>query len=363
MKLTPAELDNLYRVRLMSIHKISGIYGVDRRTVKRWLMRTGIPFRSHDEATDLIRKHDKPDPSILWDLYWNSKYSLEEIGQRLGASYFWVRTQMLNAGIPLRPPWKITYVSKPFSGYAGEEAYLKGLRTGDLSCIRSGHQVKAATTTTHPGMVALLDNCLGSYGHVGKIPSRNKQSFEWSVYSYLNESFAFMLNKCTTLPDLYRENDNLFLSFLSGYVDAEGSFRIYRDGELVGVSLRLRTEDKLLLIDIRNVLRKLGYHPYLALDLEPGSYQGKNYHKEVWTLGVFRKDEILSLLPRLTLKHSEKISWANLVLRLSHLRWNEAEAQVVALKCEIKAAVSKSVRVAEDEYVRRHPMSLLDFPA
>jgi hypothetical protein len=331
------------------------MYGLDRRTVRRWLMHAGIPLRTHEEVVKLLPRHPVVEPSILKDLYLNSNLSFSQIGQRFDASATWVRSQLISAGIPPRTPWREMYGKAPFSRDPREGAYLRGLRTGDLNCEIYGNQVRVATSTTHPEMYALLRNCFAKYGRLNKTPSRNKSDFEWLVYCYLNKTFSFLLEKCTTVPDSYMRDDELFLSFISGYIDAEGSFRLYQDEQSAAVSLRLRTEDRALLMGFRNKLRELGYHPYLALELERGYHKGKNYTKDVWMLGMFRKEEVLSLVKRLSMRHVEKSSWAALVLESVSRKWDFVEPRATSLRSSIKTGVRQFKEEAQRAYLKRHP--------
>jgi len=210
------------------------------------------------------------------------------------------------------------------------------------------------TSTTHPAMWELVMSCFGKYRRVNKTPSRRKDGFQWMLYGYLDKSFDFLLIKPQRIPKEVIADQVLFLSFLSGYIDAEGNLRVFRDEDNVGVSFRINSEDEGILRDIRDALRTMGYHVYLALEKEKGTHRGKTYRKRLWTLGMFRKNEVAELLGRLTLRHNEKIRWASLVASGREMGWHSLEPLVSAHKEEIRRGVLGFVEEAERQYRARH---------
>jgi hypothetical protein len=150
-------------------------------------------------------------------------------------------------------------------------------------------------------------------------------------------------------------DSTLFLSFLAGYIDAEGNFRIYGDGEYFAVSLRINSEDEGILRDIKTTLSSMGYHVYFRLGRRKGFHEGKNYRRDVWSLGMFRKAEILDLLGKLPLMHPEKVEWARLVLSSSDAAWSSIRPHVIIHRERIRNGVSGFVKEAEDLYVLNHP--------
>jgi hypothetical protein len=110
------------------------MYGIDRRTVRRWLVHAEIPLRTDKEVVNLLTRHPPIEASVLRDLYWASNLSLEGVGLRLGAGATWVRNQILGADIPLKPSWRQKFSKTHFSGKPIERAYLLGFRAGALAC-------------------------------------------------------------------------------------------------------------------------------------------------------------------------------------------------------------------------------------
>jgi hypothetical protein len=351
---TDEELAVLYLTQQASVHKISRMYAIDRRTVRRWLIHAGVPLRTHSEVVNLLVRHPPVEPSILRDLYWNSNLSLKQIGLRLGASSSWVRNQMLDAGVPLKAPWREKYAKTSFSGDSVERAYLTGFRVGDLHCNRDGNQVRIETSTTHPAMWELIFSSFSQYGKVSRTPSRTGKGFQWLVYAYLDRSFEFLLDKHTSIPAEILGDEVLFLAFLSGYLDAEGNLRIFEDDGQSVVSIRINSEDEGILRDIRKILSKMGYHVYFGLEKKEGTYHGKTYRDNVWNVGMFRKDEVVSLLGKLSLRHPEKVEWAHLIPLSLDLKWPSMRPLVAGLRNRIGLAVEGFTKSAEAEYLLRH---------
>ena len=104
-------------------------------------------------------------------------------------------------------------------------------------------------------MSRLFDFLFGKYGRVGKSPSVNNGTYEWANYCYLDTSFDFLLEKPERIPARILNDDELFIAFLAGYLDAEGSFRIYRQRSAAAFSLRVNSEDEQILKGYRTQAR------------------------------------------------------------------------------------------------------------
>lgn len=356
-KPTREELAGLYLKRKLSIHQIAEVTGFSRRSVARWIAKDGvIPLRTRDENRELLRKHPLPDKNTLFQLYWAGRLSLSQIGQKLGASEFWVWKLMKTYGIPRRTSAEagIEFPKAQFSGDPIERAYLIGFRTGDLHSTLDGSQVRIGTTTTHPAMWDLVSSSFGKYGRVSRTPSKHLDGFQWSIFGYLDKSFGFLLNKPVRIPKEILTSQTLFLNFLSGYVDAEGNLRVFSDEDQTAVSFRINSEDEGVLRDIRHALASIGYHVYFELGREKGTKNGKTYRKPMWALGMFRKHEVIDLVKRLSLRHSEKREWAQLVLSAGAMPWHSMEPLVAAHKARIRLSVLEFVNDAARQYHANH---------
>lgn len=350
---TREELTNLYLNKKMSIHQMAKVTGFSRKTILRWIRRSGIPRRTQEEINERLRRLPLPDKSTLESMYCVRRMSSGQIARELGGTGSWVLGLLERYGISRRTLSEagMEFTKTPFSGNQVEQAYLLGFRAGDLHAKIDGNQVRIGTSTTHPAMWSLIHSLFHKYGRVNKSPAKLRGDFEWSTYGYLDRSFEFLIKKPGRVPEEISQDSVLFFSFLSGYVDAEGNFRIYGDGEYCAVALRINSEDEGILRDIKRVLASMGYHVCFRLARRKGYYKGKNYRRDVWTLGMFRKAEVLDLLGKLSLKHSEKIEWARLVLSLNGAAWSTIGPQVAIQRERIRNGVMEFIKEARDQFV------------
>jgi hypothetical protein len=70
---------------------------------------------------------------------------------------------------------------------------------------------------------------------------------------------------------------------------------------------------------------------------------------------MFRKDEVVTLLGKLTLRHPEKREWAELIPSSLEMKWLLMRPLVAGLRNSIDEAVESFTLSAEIDYLRRHP--------
>ncbi len=350
---------DLYVNQGRSLHAISREFGLQRRTIARNLRKNGVRLRSYEESIDLLRRVRQAEVEKIRTMYSVDKLSSLKIGRRLGISGSWVRQVMDRSGIPRRTVSQacMRFTKVGFSGDEHERAYLMGLRAGDLNSAVYGNQVRVATSTTHPAMWRLLVSAFGKNGRVNKTAARSKHGFGWLTYAYLDRSFDFLLSKTVSIPKVFLEREDLFLSFLAGYVDAEGSFRVYLNSTHKAMSFRINSEDRLLLKDIRDGLRKMGYHVYWALAAKRGLNNGKRYRRSLWSLGMFRESEIIDLIQKLPIRHDEKTRQVRLLSWSVRRSWDIVEPRAIALRSSIKNEVSRFVGEAKKVYLSKHSLA------
>lgn len=297
-------------------------------------------------------------------LYWENGLSLREIAEKLGESHSTVYRWMKEYGIPLRESTcPIKYPKMPFSEDDVEKNYLLGLSAGDLSVKRHYRQIMVTVATTHSAMIKLVHEVFGKYGHVGSYPVfiPKIRVYEWHVYTYLDKSFEFLLEKVQTIPREALEKEVCFLAFLAGYTDAEGSLIINRDRGTARFTYFIGSEDSGILSHVAERLVDMGYHPLLRLDKEKGkkivsSLGASELRKHLWTLKLCRKDEVLRLIQSLPIRHDERLRKRKLMLELVDIKkWPQAEDKVLKLNKAIQEEVERCVLVATVEYQKRHP--------
>lgn len=283
----------LYIEQRRSQTEIARIFDVQQRTVTRWLKRLEIPIRS-------------PGDSVSMAL---SKYAVHH-----------------------------------FDGSLKEHAYLVGLRAGDLHAQKHGRRIRVSVGTTHPAMMDLFHALFASYGDVRRYPKFSQVSgFHWCIYCDLDSSFGFLLLKTKRIPEWILEDDYLFLSFLSGYFDAEGCIDFDLRPALHSVSWIVQSSDYGILRDVTERLRGMGFDVRFRLALEAGE-GGCNF--DFWSVRVGNRAHVGELFRRLGLRHPEKIAKADLVSSLASSEWKEGRVEVMKLRSALRNDVMLSRRAA-----------------
>lgn len=203
--------------------------------------------------------------------------------------------------------------------------------------------------STHPAMSRPFVTLLESYGRVGRSPSASKNGYGWLNYCYLDRSFEFLLDKPRRVPTEILKDSEMFLNFFAGYLDAEGNFRVFEDDNRVAYCIRINSEDEMILRDIKRGLRAMGFHVYLGLLATPS--RRNRLTKQTWTLGLFRKEEVLKLLPNLPLRHDEKARWQKLTIESANDNWQIVKTRAAQLRLGIKAEVEEYCRLAETRFL------------
>ena len=125
-------------------------------------------------------------------------------------------------------------------------------------------------------MTELFEAAFRRYGHIGKYPRlSNHGIIHWLLYSYLHgESFNFFVEKPKSVPMEIKDNRILFMGFLAGYTDGEGSLGIYPIHKYIHHTINIQSEDTGILKDTKEKLTEYGYHPVLYLAHKKGRKSG-----------------------------------------------------------------------------------------
>jgi len=246
-----------------------------------------------------------------------------------------------------------------FDGSLKERAYLLGLRAGDLHAQRHGRRIRISVATSHLGMLDLFRNLFANYGEVRRYPKFGLVSgFHWATYCDLDTSFDFLLPKAKTIPEWILQKDNLFLSFLSGYFDAEGCIGFDLRPASRSVSWIVQSEDYGILKDLTKRLRMMGFDVRFRLALEAGE---GGCTSDFWSVRVGKRIQVAELLRRVGLRHPEKIAKAELVQSLKLGQWKEGWAEVVNLRSKLRDEVlmtrSAARAALKEHHSRRAPTS------
>ena len=108
-RLTKEQLYNLYWNEELNIPQIAKRLDIPKNSVQWYFIRLNIPTRTCSQARGVsIKRGDRKGTQLtlskeeLYDLYWNQKYTLEEIARKIGCSSMLVKRRMEKLGIPRR---------------------------------------------------------------------------------------------------------------------------------------------------------------------------------------------------------------------------------------------------------------------
>ena len=255
------------------------------------------------------------------------------------------------------------YERKPFNGTDEDKAYLLGLRHGDLSVSKPWKGVvRVSTSTTHPAMAELFHNLFGPNGHVYQLPRYKKdtKTYEWNLSTIVDDSFDFLLQSKQVARDWVTKKDSTLMAYLAGIVDAEGSVGIYGNGRGTALQVLVYNTDLGLVSFVKSAWEKVGYNPLGPyLDKKKGTTTSKyriERRRDYWKVVVARFEQVQSLLVRLSIRHSEKISRKLIALSLSlGDEWANVEPRVRELRESIRVGRDRFVKEAEDKFLQMHP--------
>ena len=170
---------------------------------------------------------------------------------------------------------------------------------------------------------------------------------EWCLSIDLDyKSFSFLEDRTKFgLPDWI--SGSSFFSFLSGFIDSDGSIIVRKSGDYFQYVIRLFGQDKELLKQIKGTLEKMGFTPTFYRNFEAGRtriWRGKvmKYNKDYYAVDIFKKSDSVQLLRLLKLRHDEKIIRRELALsiyRRSLILWDDIKKEVLKLREQIKQEV------------------------
>jgi len=251
------------------------------------------------------------------------------------------------------------YDRRPFDGTDEDKAYLLGLRHGDLYVSKPWKGVvRVSTSTTHPAMANLFRSLFEPYGHVYQDPRYKKdtKSYEWNLYTILDESFDFMLTTLAEVDDWVMSKPSLVRSYLAGLFDAEGSVSVHASKAYTAVSAAYYNTNLELIRFVFRAICSLGFHPqHPYLDKKKG-FRSPGYHiemkKDYWrvVLGIF--EECQAFLRALPMRHQEKLEKTSLALdlRIGQL-WTEVGPRVERIRMSIRNSRDMFVTEAANLYL------------
>ncbi len=272
----------------------------------------------------MVKPRKSMDRNILERLYIHEKQSPKQIAEFMRCSRQTIINRLREYGLPVRTKGegtalaKVIYPRADFNGTEVEKAYLLGLRIGDLTVdlVNPGGQtIRISCASTRSEQISLIEKLFQPYGRVLlNGPYLNNRVF---IQCLVNLSFVFLLEKPNYIPEWITTKSENFWSFLGGYSDAEAHVGTSNKKS----SYRLGTADEKILMEIHWQISLLGIEcpkPYIWLKKGSENKLGIKNNKDIWRLGIYRKESLRSFLITLlpNLRHKKRIADVKKVLTI-----------------------------------------------
>ncbi|MBU2104389.1 MAG: hypothetical protein KKF67_01260 [Nanoarchaeota archaeon] len=257
----------------------------------------------------------------LRELYLNKKFSTWKIEKitKIPRGTIHRKLQEFNINLRDRATSHIIHPKKDFSGDLIEKSYLIGFRIGDLGVRKiypNSKVIQVASGSTIKEQIDLIENLFKSYGKVWIKKTKNNKI---NICVSLNESFNFLLDK--EIPKWILKNKKYFLSFLAGFIDAEGHIGIYNNM----ARFTLGNYDSSILFLIFDELNKYGIKcnsPFSDKRKGKKNNQGYTYNQNYWHFRIHNKYELESFfnLIKPYIKHANKLKALNMAILNINMR-------------------------------------------
>lgn len=309
--LTKNQLIDLYITKKISTYKIAKLIGCSVKTISNKMKAfkiKGRPISKTPISTERLNY-----------LYKKRGLSLKEIGQIYKMTPSGILKRTKKAKVVMRKSWESnTGVKKPFNGNLEEKAYIIGFRLGDLGIRQSSPKTKmiiVGSNTTKKDQILLMSNLFEKYSKIWV--SNPNQKGVMSFSTILHPSFSFLLPKQDGIEKWICKNNKFMTSFVSGYIDAEGSFGVYNNRG----KFRVGSYDKNILKQIHQWLLKLNIKS--IIELERIKKIGQN--RDFWRITINDAPILHKLykLLRYNLRHKKRLAdfdkvEENVLLRLKN---------------------------------------------
>lgn len=241
----------------------------------------------------------------LHELYWDKNYSPYKIGSLIGCSFATIANRLREYDIPLKSPSQARqrYPKKDFSGDKVEKAYMVGFRIGDLNVYKTSSAAETVVVRCHStddNQVNLIKNLFDKYGKVTVSDGIGK----YQINCFLNKTFEFLLPKFGYPPKEFSSKKQI-LSFIAGYVDAEGSIGLNQSR----ARLKIDSYDKGVLHWMHDRLQDLKIDNNLrCIGLKNNVHYNQVLNRDLWRLNINKGRELFRFI-NLTypyIKHSRR---------------------------------------------------------
>jgi hypothetical protein len=317
------DLERLYVQEHLSAMKISKLYGLRYPSPKSG----EAMILYHLKHKGITRRPAAHIPRVTEEMVdaWVKRYEAGESLKQIAANEFSPVTVFLHLkkrGLQLRDKVEaqIKAVTKhprtPFNGDPNLRAFLIGISKGDYWVTTHGRATRVRLGTTHPAMVRLFRELFGQYGPVYEYPKlATLTEFEWSLDCDLDKSFGFLADSSQPGPEIFANKD-LFIHFLAGFFDAEGSIWYHRKVWTGSFEVSIANLNERLLRKIVETLSTLGFsaHIYRIRQRRATGIRGE-IAEFIWRVQLWNQDEVTRFLKLIPLKHPEKTEKTRIALK------------------------------------------------
>jgi predicted DNA-binding protein YlxM (UPF0122 family) len=302
------ELERLYLKESISAPEIAARVGCSTNTIYTHLVKCGVQVRSMSEAARLDRGIEIPRDE-LYELYVVKHLSFAEIARQYKCDTTTIHKRLKAYNLNARPAGGSAHEhpKKDFSGGLCEKAYLIGLRLGDLHVEEGNWAIRVRCTSTHREQIELIKGLFAEYGGIWVSEPREKRGVGITVH--LNRSFEFLLPQKDEIEQWILNDDNAFMAFWAGYVDAEGSFIVSRNRAYFKVD----SGDKGILNQAWLRLATMGLKFPQPKLIRPAGTWIDQFHlaskRDLWRLATEQKNTLFQLCVLLSpyLRHQKRI--------------------------------------------------------
>lgn len=319
----------------------------NRETIRRKLSNLGI---TREPSKSIILNHRKRAPvKAITKLYVDELWPIRKLSREFKIGRGTINKILKEQNIKQRGPdvdtrlYNLKYEKKKVNLNPTEKAYMFGLVSGDLTPVkRSKFTIRLITHSTHSTFVKLIEEVFGKYGRFKATITKNKTSMR--IVADLDLStFDFLLtSKEDKIPKWINEDN--FLHYLSGLIDADGSLILRKSGKYFQYIIRLCGEEAFLMKSIKEKLEGMKIHVSLYKNFDKGTERLWNnkimrYNKDYYCLDIYRKEESIDLIQSLHIKHPEKLIKKDLMLGIygkDYNLWKDIGNEVKRVRLKIK---------------------------
>jgi hypothetical protein len=375
----PEDLRRLYIDEGLSAAKIAVRYGLKyaspktaESTVLYHLKRNGITRR---DKADHIRKVTE-EMVDGWVKRYEEGESLKDIADgpaEWKVDPVTVFNHLRKRGLQLRDKVEAQieavtiHEKKPFRGDLLEAAYLLGFLRGDAWVVTHGRAIRVRAGSTHPDFLTLFRGLFEEYGHIYLYPKEAQLTgYEWSMDVDLDKSFEFLLNRDANTFERIIAEQRLFLSYLAGFFDAEGSIYYHKKGTGGAFEMNITNMDYGLLTTLCDEIRNFGHHAKLSINTRDNKKSIIKGADQIWRIEIWRHEDVTRLLGMLPLRHPEKTAKKAIALQLPDWPSKEARQRVMvdwnSLLQRIEQDVQKSISCAKKIMEEKRSVASLNEP-